>query len=232
MTMTYLQLCNRLKLETGTGGNDLTTVLNLRGDLKRLVNWVSQAYVDIQNERDDWQFLRVSTTFNTVAGKQSYSLTGGPPDMSITDFASWRNESFRAYLLSAGIPTEIILTQYYDYSVFRDFYMLGSRRLVTGRPLYWTIAPDKSIVLGFTPNDIYVVTGEYYRTPQVLENNSDQPLVPSRYQMAIVYKAMEKYGLYNVANEQIEAGRQGYKRMLNSMVFDQTPMVGMGGSLI
>ena len=169
----------------------------------------------------------VDTT--TLLGKQSYSLA----EIGIeSTFASWRNDSFRQYLQSAGIATQIILQQYYNYSEFRDFYLLGSRQLVTGRPLYVTVAPDKSVLFGFTPNDIYVTSAEYYRTPQILSADTDEPLMPARYQMMIVYLAMQKYGLFEAAQEQIQAGQAGYNKLMNRMRIEYTPMTMATGSFI
>lgn len=230
--MTFLQLVNSLKQETGVAGADFSTVSGLTKEPKRLADWIAQSWLEIQMERTDWDFMRKAVTFNTVDGQQQYHVGDGL-DIDIDDFGSWRNESFRSYIQSAGVATEIILTQYYSYSGFRDFYMLGSRRLVTGRPLYITINPnDRSLLLGFTPNDIYVVSGEYFQTPQVLTADADEPIMPSRYHMAIVYKAMMKYGLFMSAQEQITAGQQGYSMLFNRMINDQTPIVQIGESLI
>ena len=298
--MTYLQLVQRTRQECGIAGDGPTTVVGQTREMKRLCDWVAQSWVEIQEERQDWDFMRKSVTFNTssgttqsagsvlavgsvyrityrnpadftngvytgavdfgaygylqagtannvgavyliataltltgsdttiLLGKQSYSLT----DIGITDFASWRNDSFRQYLQSAGVATEIILSQYYNYSEFRDFYLLGSRKLVTGRPLYVTIAPDRSLLFGFTPNDIYVTNAEYYRTPQELTLDADEPLMPSRFHMAIVYKAMQKYGAFEVAQEQIAAGKEGYAMMINRLRQEYTPMVQATGSFL
>lgn len=289
--MNFLQLVNRAKQECAIPGADLTTVVGQSRELTRLINWVVQSWIELQEEMGgQWDFLRKPARFNTefgtvntagdsltigciyeittratldfetvgerytgeantagatyfidqaatlgtgdetrLIGKQTYSPT---TDIGLTDFGSWRNESFRCYLKSAGVGTEIFLAQYFDYSSFRDFYLLGTRKLVTGRPLYITVAPDRSLQLGFCPNDVYVINGEYYRTPQVLAADGDIPIMPDRYHMGIVYKTMEKYGLFEVANEQITAGREGYSKMLNRMSFEQMPMVMQSGSLI
>jgi hypothetical protein len=175
--------------------------------------------------------MRKSVTFNTVDGTQTYAVGSGLA-INLTDFASWRNNSFRQYLQSAGVATEIILSQYYNYSEFRDFYLLGSRKLVTGRPLYVTIAPDRSLLFGFTPNDVYVTSAEYYRTAQELTLDADEPLMPSRFHMAFVYKAMQKYGAFEVAQEQIAAGKEGYAMIINRLRQEYTPMVQATGSFL
>lgn len=299
--MTYLELVQRAKQECGIAGPAPATVVGLTGGLKRLADWVSQGWVDIQNERTNWDFMRKSITFNTssgatqsagtalqvgvvyritarnladfdinnvytgsvdfgvygylqtgsanhvgavylmhtaltlsgmdttiLLGKQSYSIA----DIGLTDFKRWRNDSFRQYLQSAGIATQIILAQYYDYSEFRDSYLLGSRQLVTGRPLYVTIAPDRSLLFGFTPNDIYVTTAEYFRKAQVLTADADEPIVPEDYHMLIVYKAMMKYGMFEVANEQVMSAKESYAMLFNRLDNEFTPITQQTGCFI
>jgi len=227
--MTFLELVNRTKQECGISGADLSTVLNQTGEARRLVNWVSQAWADIQNARQDWDFMKQSVIFDTVAGKQSY-LPG--VDINITNFKKWENDSFRMYLKSAGIGTEITLSQYYDHNQFRDFYLVGSRRLVTGRPIYVTIWPDKSLYFGFIPNDVYTATAQYWIKAQILALDNDTPNLPDDYHMLIVYKAMMKYGMFESAAEQIAAAKEEYAPMFSKLVADHTPYVSMGASLI
>lgn len=230
--MTFLELVNRLKQETGVSGDDLTTLVGVVKEQKRLKDWINRAYQEIQLHRQDWDWLRKTATFNTVADQQVYHVGSGL-DIDVSDFGYWRNGSFRSYLQSAGVGTEVILEQYLDFAQFRDYYLLGSRKLVTGRPLYYTINPaDKAILLGFTPDNVYVVEGEYFRAPHELSADADEPLMPPRYHMAIVYLAMVKYGMFEAAGEQIEAGRSGYSMLLHRMLADQTPIVQVGQSLI
>lgn len=230
--MTYLQLVNRLRSECGIAGTDITTTVGQTGEMKRLCNWITQAWEELQLDRQDWDFMRKSVTFNTIANQQTYHVGTGL-DIDISDFAKWKNDSVRQYLQSAGIATQIILSQYYDYTEFRDFYLLGSRTLVTGRPLYFTIEPaSRAILLGFTPNDVYVTDAEYYRTPQELTADADEPIMPAQYHMAIVFKAMQKYGLYEVASEQIQAGKDGYSFYKNKLDSEYSPIIQATGSFI
>lgn len=229
--MTYLQLLNRLKNECGVAGADLTSLSELSREMQRLANWVAQSYEEIQEECLSFDFRRKSFTFNTVAGTQTYAVGTGLA-INLTDFATWINDSFRIYLTADGVADEILLDQFPDYTSFRDYYMLGTLGTSTGRPSTIAITPNKSLAFGLKPDDVYTVTGEYYSTPQTLTASTDVPLIPARFHMAIVYKAMMKYGLYESAQEQVQAGQQQYAVMLNRLRADQTPMVQIAGSMI
>ena len=64
--MTFLQLVQRTRQECGIAGDGPTTVVGQTKSMKRLVDWVSQSYVEIQEECPDFDFLRKSVSFNTV----------------------------------------------------------------------------------------------------------------------------------------------------------------------
>lgn len=227
--MTYLQLVQRLRSECGVSGEGPATTVGQTREMQRLCNWIVQSWEEIQVETRELDFMRKSVTWNTVANQQSYSPTA---DIALTDFGSWKDDSFTAYLTSAGVATETELSQYKNYTDFQSCYLVGSRRLVTGRPLEIAIAPDRSLVLGDTPDNVYTCSGDYFRAPQVLSADADVPIMPAQYHMAIVFKAMQKYGLFNSAQEQVQAGQAGYAPIMNRLVSEYSPQVMIGGSFI
>ena len=229
--MTFLEICKRVRQECGIAGDGPITTVGQTREMGRLVGWVQQAWIDIQNARADWDFMRRSVTFNTVSGVQEYTPGAGLA-IEISDFKKWRNESFRQYLQTAGVATEIVLGQYLSYSEFRDFYLLGSRRLVTGRPLYVSITPTRSLVFGFTPNDIYVTTAEYYCKAQALAADTDVPDIDEDYHMLIVYGAVKKYGMFEVANEQVAIAKEEYTILYNRLEAEFGPVIMFGNSFI
>lgn len=82
--MTFLELCQAVISEGGISNDDaLTTVTGQSDMLGRVVNWVSRAWVEIQEKHIDWGFLRVEdvASVNTTAGTYIYT----PADMGIVD---------------------------------------------------------------------------------------------------------------------------------------------------
>jgi hypothetical protein len=230
--MTFLELFNRLKSEAGVSGAALTTLQGVTKENLRLKNWIAQSYVEIQLDRLDWQWMRKEITFNTVADQQAYEV-GPAKDINVSDFGIWKNDSFRGFLSSAGVGNEILLPQFLDYATFRDSYIYNSQREVKGRPLYSTIRPeDKALLFWPIPNDVYVIPAVYYSTVDELVADSNTPDFPDRFHMLVVYRAMEKYGFFEVAPEQIEAGREYGGKIFSKLVFDQTDIVQVGSSLI
>lgn len=225
---TFLQLAQALRQESGISGAGPTTVVNQSGEMKRVCDWISRAWTDIQEDQPDWAWMRKTVTFNTTATKGLYAPVA---DLSLTDFGAWRKGSFRIYLTSAGVQNEFRLAQM-GYETFRDYYLLGSRRVTYARPVNCAVAPDMQLALGMAPDDVYTVTGEYYKTPVTLMADADVPDMPARFHMAIVYRALMFYGAFEAAPDAYMQGEKEYKRMLNRLRMDQGPMIQLGGSLI
>lgn len=76
--MTYLELCKKLHLLLGVGpgspGASPSTVAAQTDTLLLITTHIAQAWLEIQNARGDWLWMRASGTLNTTANVQDYSL--------------------------------------------------------------------------------------------------------------------------------------------------------------
>jgi len=224
--MNYLQLVNRARTECGVSGNDLTTTVGQSGENARFTNWVSTAYVDIQTARDDWDFLRGTFNFNTVAQQQTYTDS----DAGISsDFGNWKNDSFRCSL-NASFEDEQLMA-YMPYQEFRNLYQYGSMRTTYSRPVVVSFEPDKGIAFGPVPDQVYHINGEYYKKPIEFSADTDTPRFPDRYHMIIVYKAMMYYGGFESAPEVFSRGEYEFRRLIERLHIDQLPTTVSGPPL-
>jgi len=222
---TKLALVQRLAREAGASGV-ITTTVGQSGETRRLVDWVDTAHEEIESIHQDWQWLRKSMSFPTVADQATYTHA----DLAITDFGMWARDTFRNYVTTTGPRSEIFMA-YIDYEAWRNNYQYGALRYSTSRPIEFSITPDKSIALGPVPVDGYTVIGDYYRAPRVLLNDADTPDMPEQFQMAIVWRALMFYGGYENAPEAVTRGQVEFSRMTTRMATDRLPQVGFGGSL-
>jgi hypothetical protein len=216
---TFLNLVQRLGREVGASGT-LLTVTNATGEYARLVDWIGQAWIEIQEAHPDYLWQRKSIDFETVVGQGRYF----PPEFTVpvTDFENWRNGSFRVYLDTVG--NENLMSQL-PYDTYRDTYLYGTTRTTQGYPTVVTVAPDKSALIALIPDRVYHIVADYYTLPQELLIDTDVPTMPSRFHMAIVYKAMQWYGSYENAPEVVMRGIDGYTRLMSNIVYDQTQSV-------
>lgn len=225
--MNFLAMVRRLQLECGVSGNPLAGVSTASGELVKLVNWVSDAWLDIQSLEDEWQFMRAQFSFQTAAQKFKYT----PAEAGISSFANWKRDSMRIYLTSSGVGGETHLP-WIDYDTWRDSYQFGTRRTTYNRPIVHSIDPVKNLVLGGTPDGVYTVNGEYFTQPVTLVADADIPAIDTQYHMAIVYWAMEHYGFNEVAEEKLSEAKRFGGPLLARLRTRYLPEITLGGALV
>ena len=208
--MTYLELVQALVREAvGLSGTGPTTVAGQTGDMRRAVDWVARAYQDIQNLHADWRFLRRDVSFTTVAGTQTYN----PAD----DIGEWKRGTFSQYRTAQGFGTEVDLSEY-EWDDFRDQFLFNAIRSQQGFPTAIGFGTDRALHLWPIPDDGgYTITGEYYRVPHVMVDDDDVPIIPEKYQMVIVWRALTFYAGHAAAPETFAQGQQEMRRLLSMM---------------
>jgi hypothetical protein len=105
----FLQLVQRLRTETKASGSSITSVVNQTGEYGRLVDWVNDAWLDIQSEHTDWEWMRTTATFPTVTGRPVNTLT----QIGLTSFGAWARDTFRNYVnpvVTVSIASPAVVT--------------------------------------------------------------------------------------------------------------------------
>lgn len=103
--MNRLTLAQSLREKCGITGSGPSTTLSQTGEMLRVVNWIDEAWLQIQTLSDWWQWMRGDFSFDTIAAQREYVPSASP--LSLTNFARWYTDpdhTWRAYLLSAGRP--------------------------------------------------------------------------------------------------------------------------------
>ena len=225
--MTYLELCQKLCQKVGIG-NTLSTVTGQTGELARVTSWIDEAYLDIQTAHQDWDWMRTSASWTTTGGQSTY--TTAQCGIAAGTFGMWDVFTFRNYITSSGVTSEYLM-QCIGYDVWRDRYKFGAIQTVQTRPIEAAVAPDKSVCLGPFPSDGYTITCDYFTAPVSMVNDSDVPTLPAQFHMAIVYKAMEYYALYQSAPEVLQDAQMQFFKYMARLRKDRTPMPKFAGAL-
>lgn len=222
--MNFLQLCQKLRSEASIPGTGPTTVIGQTGQLKRIVEWIQEAYESIQNEHKMWEFLQGDVSFNTIIGQAEYTQTSA----GLTDMLTWKTDDFRIY---ESVSDESFLF-YEPWQTFRLAYQFGSMRLQTAKPTVITVKPNNSIVLWPIPNsNTATVDGQYYKEPDVMSADLDVPVFQSNFHMAIVWKALMFYGADLGAPDVYAHGYEEYKKALKKMERQYLPEPVFGNPL-
>lgn len=224
--MSFLDMVRRLHKESGTGGARPATTVSQSGDIGNLVDWISTAWMDIQNERSDWFFMRQPISFNTVASQSSYTAA----QAGITSFGNYKRDSFRQYLVAGGVASEMDLP-YLSYDRFRDAHLFGAERTRTQVPDHFTIDPQKNFLIGPIPDGVYNINGEGFALPTEFALDTDRPTMPSQYHMIVVWRALLFYAHKEAAPESLTFGQAQYERLMRQLLRDQLPEVTLGGAL-
>lgn len=222
--MNFLQLCQRVAMECGVSLTGPTAVTSQVGRLGQIVKWTALADMDIQTLHDNWNFMRSSFTLSTTAGDGKYAFgdcTDTAAAAAITRFRDWcKDTPLKAYKTASGVGSEIDLA-YLCYADWYARYNLGNQ--TDSPPRFWSEHPDRSLLLAPKPEASYTVSGDYWKSALEMTADADEPLFPSDYHMAVVYRAMMKYGRYAGASEVYNDGATEYRRVLNEMRRTQLP---------
>lgn len=222
--MNFQQLCKRTAQESGTiaGLPSFSTVAGATGRLEKLVGWVSQAWVDIQNERTDWIFRIGEFSGNLSIDQAAYSPSNFAADVLrfLPDTAQRR--SITLYDPAIGRSDEGHINQI-AYDLWRTRYDIGTHDL--NRPTVWALKPDGSLAFGNTPDKEYMVRGLYRKRAQVLELDTDEPIIPEDFHTVIVQEALRLMARSDEAWAALVPISQQYDRTRSALVRDQTPEV-------
>lgn len=238
---TFLKICQDVARECGvSGGADTapkpTAVLGQTGELNRIVNWVRDAYEEIQGS-ENFRWNRRSFEVDTVDGTGIYTF-GDCTDVRdaaiISRFKLWRLDDLRnppkIFLTSNGVGGQILLT-WSPWDSFEYLYKTGALQTQTSQPIHITVNPNDEIELGIVPNDIYTLRGDYHRSAQILAADGDIPEMPDAYHSLIKYEAMISYATFESAPEILTRGMKGKQRINNQLKRNQSQPFSHAGPL-
>ncbi|RVU32717.1 hypothetical protein [Neptunomonas marina] len=194
---------------SGTGP---ASVVGQHGEYKLVVDWIAQAWVEIQASTPDWEFMRKDAALVVDAQKISLPTDCALPIALVLEHQGQKRELFH-------LP----------YGEFRERYRLTVFGL--GLPVVWTNAGHVAHFSAI-PDQPYPAELEYYRTPQILTEGVDTPLMPERFHMLIVYKAMEYYALYENAPEVLARARQSYNENISELSRSYRPAISLARPLV
>lgn len=201
---TYIQLVQDLFRECGCAGVAPTTIANATGEVARLVNYVHDAELEIQNLWVDWKWLRKTLTFFTGVQDQVgiYTTQGGATLAYPTDLAEWDWKSFQ--VLPPGNTTYAPLITEEWQSVRNQIF----DTVDFAQPWRVIVMPDNTFRFDLIPDQSYQMRCEYRSVPYDLKADNDVSNIPARFANRIIVEwARMKYGLFEGAAEQTAAAK-------------------------
>lgn len=223
--MNLLAIVQSLHHEAKLTGDPPSGVSGQTGRAADLVRWAIEAYNDIQRRGDGkWKWLRGDWYFDTVDDTASYASTvvyDTDDAALISRFRAWdldERESPLIFLSSDGQATQRDLLVK-DWRDFRYLYVRATH--TKAYPGAIAAKVDNKLFLGPTPDAVYRVTGTYWKANQELVDDADTPEMPADYHMAIVYRAIVKYGYNSVSPEILARAEMDGKPIFEELVNNQ-----------
>jgi hypothetical protein len=215
--MTFLEIAQTVRLLAGIQGSGPASVVGATGIEGIIVQFVVDANIDIQNMRDDFNFMKTTKTITTSLGKRVYTLsdifTPSAPDLKNYDLYSFRLTDLNGLVHILPVDAD-------EYSFDVKTMNQTTER---DKPTLVGINPDLSLELHKSPDNSYDITFSYWRSPQILSANSDIPRIPESFHRLIVYKALEKIGVYLSQPEIYRGYNVETSRMLGQLMRHSLP---------
>jgi hypothetical protein len=221
---TFLELCQMVARESGTISGTLpTTVSAQTGRLNKIVNWTNLAWLDIQNTRSSWLWMRQEFMGAAIANTSRYT----PASWDIDDLSSWITDAgtVTLYDTSIGVSDEGELP-FTPWPEWRVIYGRGTQ--TPNRPVTYTITPANEFALGPLPDTTYTVRGEYVQVPQSLSANTDTPNCPLRFHNIVAYRALMMLAGHDEAPTTYAEAQSNFSRFMSDLERDQLPAWGSG----
>lgn len=223
--MNFLQLAQAAKRESGLSGGAPASFDTATGDNARFFHWVNWAWRDIALMHESWFFRRGEALGETSA--MVMSPTASAPGFALTDWATWKPhaDDYRpsAWRVADGQTTEHEL-HYLPYDTFRRRFIVGAH--TPGSVQVWSVDPSGNLLLAPTPDSAHQVRASYIRDVVDMSADADEPAMPARFHMLIVWRALREYGGYDAASEVFQRADQNYSTGMSALTQSQLPAPG------
>ena len=181
----------------------ISSAANSQGRVRNIVEYVREAWLEIQNEAQSWRFLTVPLPDTAVLVRGIPRVT----PLTLLPGAPWAN-----WLLGTGASRTVPLSVWpaptpttenrsaerdldvLSWGEFRISYRQGrsAENPPTGQPQVVAIDPDDGLNFWPIPDVDYRLAGTYRRLPQELLNDDDIPMILPNHHMVIVRAALLK----------------------------------------
>ncbi len=196
--MNRLQLVQRLIYESGASSLAVSTTLNQRGDAQNFVNWIDDAWLEVQgllNWPALWEQASVAVPASALTVAQSI-----PHKRYVKDYAT----------LTDTVTSSRYELDYLPWHLFREQYQSAS---ADAHPSYWTIRPDRSIAFNAALTNAGTFACERYKMPGRFTADADEPALFSEHHMIIVWRGLMLYSGYDEAGVAYKRAEAEYAKM-------------------
>lgn len=180
--MNFIQLCRETWKRVHGQGTGPTSVSTTGYD-QAVVTAVQDSWLDIQNRRINWKWMRATQSFLLVVGQTEYTLADifGPTNR----YRYWLRDT--CYVLDNGKYSQV---RFVDYDVFIERHLNDTTNTKISE---FTIRPWDDALIFNSPDNTYTIKIDYQKSPQELTIETDIPELQDYRHNVILYGAIERY---------------------------------------
>lgn len=194
MARTLLSLSQDLHRETGAAGVAPSSVASPTGEWARLINYIINADLEIQEMYEDWKFLRTEYSNAMSAGVNTLAAPTG--------VKFWDPKTFQI-IEYGGAATDRYPIEVFEYDDIKSEVLDETTQEVPWRVI---IMPDLSLKLELVPDAAHTLYADYYVHPTAMSGNTSESAIPDAYRLVILGRALQMYGEFEGASEIIAKG--------------------------
>ena len=249
--MTFLELVQQLGSETGTELQSKITSVAMPPAVaygettehrSRLVRWTQRAWLDIQQDQEQWDFMVKRTIMHLAKNQWVYPIkdivdANLPPAQqdylyeSLVPFVAPRDLRYIWIVGTVPDPNQRQICYYVPPEQFFGFLDRHNDR-TTGIPGRYTFDRDGCIVFDSKPSDNHLhIEFEYRAMPHHLVNDGDVPRgLPSKFHDLITYRAMTHYSGFDETGVQMQRAAKLYRDLMNKLRIEYLREYSMAGT--
>lgn len=207
----FLTLCQEFRIKAGIAGTGPAAVTGQSGEYLRLITWIKNAWLNLQNEQYDWKWMwRDDGSITVLTNTDTYSLTG---------VKKIHRQTFTIYQTSLGVSDRSKL-KYMGWAEFKRKFV-DTVATGTDRPSFFTQKPNGDIMFYPKPNADFTVEHEYQKSPQILAGNTDTPELPVEYHEIIQFKALIDHGGFEETSDVYRFASEQYAYMFDMLLWNE-----------
>lgn len=217
-------MTQRLYRETGKSGDGPTTLVDATKVVQRLADAIGDSWMSLQQESGkNWKWMRQSSTAETIPSMNAHSAS----DLLVSSFTRWRPFSHR-YTVRAYDTTDT--TNVWDLAWleiddFKRYYV--DNGTADAAPSSWSIDDSDRLMVGPAGDVSYGLRFDYVSAPTELLLDEDEPAMPSRHHMILVWRALIDAGKDVASAEKVSRAIDRYNEMRSALIADQAEQIQM-----
>lgn len=219
--MTFLELCQRVFDEGDRAPYAIESTDWREGEdeqIYKVINWVKQAYKEIQQWNKNFDFFHQSGILLTTDVGVSDYVSTGIRDIIFDSLYCRRLGDINGWPLS-----------YLSYKQWRDQYQ--NVNLSDSTPVVFTQLPNKQFRLSPAPEDVYTISADWFTTYDSFEDDDDEPIWDADDHEIIVWVALQYYmSEYETPEELGVKARLGLRHAKKQFLFRYLPSYEVTGS--